>query len=1107
MRLKREQFKRDMHRVSEEKSRKLFEKDEDRNAWVEVIRKSVEKEIELRVREALGTPPKERQRKRLQELTAKRLAKIDEEKRAMAITIRRQASFEKRVEEDDELLWLRRQKYLEKFNRRRTMREVPSPVLHSITAKRHTSVSPKSEQTSPVVWQSCETLPSQILTCPTQFKRAVSASSYAETTKEPETRDGPYFPSGRMPCMPPPKHLNCIPNFFEDLNIPEANETCAKVKEHPDYPKCWRGSVVVFDTERRNTVDSDAVPPGCPPHLQFESRFESGNLRQVKRVGNYEYELALNTDLYTKRHTQWYYFQVRKTIPGVTYTFTIINFLKKDSLYNHGMKPLFYSEKTAERKQLGWMRRGHHIKYFQNYIKGHPLLSRDKIYYSLTFQMEFPHVNDVCYLTHCYPYTYTDLENDLQTITNDPIKYRYCKQQVLCKTIAGNNCYVLTVTSKDSCEDKLGVVVTARVHPGETNASWMMKGLLDFLTSEDPVAENLRRKHVFKIIPMLNPDGVIVGNYRTNLAARDLNRTYMSPKKETSPTVYHTKKLVESFSSEQEIVIYCDLHGHSRKPNVFMYGCTPDSRATSVKDFVQERLFPWLMSKKAPDLFSFRECKFKVRKCKEGTARVVMWRQLGVANSFTMEATFCGANFGNIAKGRHFHCGDFEAMGRHFCEVLMDYTHARPEGCRSEITEAFLEMASRMTQDIIHHARLLQQRRNEACCSVDGRVKSTCALRNNHVNVFDVHVGDLSAGVEFDEVEVSVRKSEGTSLEDCLKQLNGLDLQALQMESDSSDSDSHSEGEDTSTKLKQGKKLEERRKKKKKKKPAKRWEVLASLKQRPEAQNEEKDIKQMPKDKEKYKRVRLNQNTFVNPYTTRFNNGIPIYSQERIDERIKKKNEETANESEPSSVEYNPLPVLREDGLMASYNMELYNIVPQRNLACYVLPREPGAATADSRVQAVGVDTFRFDTLSNSASKGFTIRMPGREDSATRSDNESFRLDPETEDELYYGDQNPGMRNTVTLNPLHHPQSTAYAYDLNELSRTANEATYTTANDSELKSNQFYTYKQNPTRVVRKFSHNGLSDAIPRSENKLRSLQRLKHLSLEDKTARKNALE
>ena len=220
LRLKREQFKRDMHRVSEEKSRKLFEKDEDRNKWVEVIRKSVEKEIEARVREALGTPPKERQRKRLEELTAKRFAKIEEEKRVMASNIMKQASFERRTEEDDELLWLRRQKYLEKFNRRRTMREVPSPVLRSITAKRHASVSPKSDQNPPIVWESCETVPEKILSYPTQFKRAVSASSSPETTVEKTARNGPYFPSGRMPCMAAPKHLNCIPNFVEDLNTP-----------------------------------------------------------------------------------------------------------------------------------------------------------------------------------------------------------------------------------------------------------------------------------------------------------------------------------------------------------------------------------------------------------------------------------------------------------------------------------------------------------------------------------------------------------------------------------------------------------------------------------------------------------------------------------------------------------------------------------------------------------------------------------------------------------------------------------------------------------------------------------------------------------------------
>ena len=54
-------------------------------------------------------------------------------------------------------------------------------------------------------------------------------------------------------------------------------------------------------------------------------------------------------------------------------------------------------------------------------------------------------------------------------------------------------------------------MITARVHPGESNASWVMKGTLEFLVSNDPVARLLRENFIFKIIPMLNPDGVING--------------------------------------------------------------------------------------------------------------------------------------------------------------------------------------------------------------------------------------------------------------------------------------------------------------------------------------------------------------------------------------------------------------------------------------------------------------------------------------------------------------------------------------------------------------------------------------------------------------------
>lgn len=42
--------------------------------------------------------------------------------------------------------------------------------------------------------------------------------------------------------------------------------------------------------------------------------------------------------------------------------------------------------------------------------------------------------------------------------------------------------------------------------------------------SEDEDAKVLRERFVFKIIPMLNPDGVIVGNYRSSLGGHDLNR-------------------------------------------------------------------------------------------------------------------------------------------------------------------------------------------------------------------------------------------------------------------------------------------------------------------------------------------------------------------------------------------------------------------------------------------------------------------------------------------------------------------------------------------------------------------------------------------------------
>lgn len=100
---------------------------------------------------------------------------------------------------------------------------------------------------------------------------------------------------------------------------------------------------------------------------------------------------------------------------------------------------------------------------------------------------------------------------------------------------------MITITSKDKdprserALNKKGVFISARVHPGETCGSWCMKGIIDFLTSEAAEARVLRDNFVFKIVPMLNPDGVINGNYRCSLVGQDLNRRWKNSNKTLHP--------------------------------------------------------------------------------------------------------------------------------------------------------------------------------------------------------------------------------------------------------------------------------------------------------------------------------------------------------------------------------------------------------------------------------------------------------------------------------------------------------------------------------------------------------------------------------------------
>lgn len=208
---------------------------------------------------------------------------------------------------------------------------------------------------------------------------------------------------------------------------------------------------------------------------------------------------------------------------------------------------------------------------------------------------------------------------------------------VLCKSLSGLEVPMVTITSRmtsdpaeynlvkmsdfEDTESKVSVpmynrkkyvIITARIHPGETNSSFIVEGLINHLLGNSLQATQLRKRLIFKIIPMINVDGVIAGNYRTSMSGNDLNRQFFQPDKHLHPEVVSIKKMMHHLTHgkkkkledkegieilEEDIVAYIDIHGHSLKKNVFMYG---NQFPLSSDKYYRTRLIPRLFEDETP---------------------------------------------------------------------------------------------------------------------------------------------------------------------------------------------------------------------------------------------------------------------------------------------------------------------------------------------------------------------------------------------------------------------------------------------------------------------------------------------------------------------------
>ncbi|XP_074717268.1 cytosolic carboxypeptidase-like protein 5 isoform X1 [Strix uralensis] len=323
--------------------------------------------------------------------------------------------------------------------------------------------------------------------------------------------------------------------------------------------------------------------------LLFSSRFDSGNLAHVEQVGpggaggggppaawgtalppaDYEFNVWTRPDCaqteYENGNRSWFYFSVRGGAPGKLIKLHILNMNKQSRLYSQGMAPFVRTLPVRPR----WER-----------IRERPSFEVVEAQFVLSFVHRFlEHRGATTYFAFCYPFSYTECQEMLAQLDGrfqecrhmspaSPLDSVYYHRELLCHSLDKLRVDLLTVTSchgmlekREPRLDKLFpdtstprprrfagkrvFFLSSRVHPGETPSSFVFNGFLDFiLREEDPRAQMLRRMFVFKLIPMLNPDGVVRGHYRTDSRGVNLNRQYLNPDAELHPAVFGAKAVL-----------------------------------------------------------------------------------------------------------------------------------------------------------------------------------------------------------------------------------------------------------------------------------------------------------------------------------------------------------------------------------------------------------------------------------------------------------------------------------------------------------------------------------------------------------------------------------
>jgi hypothetical protein len=153
----------------------------------------------------------------------------------------------------------------------------------------------------------------------------------------------------------------------------------------------------------------------------------------------------------------------------------------------------------------------------------------------------------------------------------------------LAQTRANRSVMALRVRDGETLGKRPGVWIQARQHAWESGASWVARGLVEWLIAGEDSARWLTQNAEIVIVPIMDVDNVATGNGGKEEEPRDHNRDWDNVP--VFPEVAAAQQCLRSWSAEDRLDFFIDLHNPApNDPRPFFFAGPPELLSDLARD-------------------------------------------------------------------------------------------------------------------------------------------------------------------------------------------------------------------------------------------------------------------------------------------------------------------------------------------------------------------------------------------------------------------------------------------------------------------------------------------------------------------------------------------